>query len=87
MVYQVYIPLWRRAARDHGDWFAIVKCLLPVGEVDDGAEVVPGEDAGHASADLQWIERLDVLVGFFVDGEEVLTFGGEEGGVVFWIEG
>jgi len=84
---EVLIPIWVLAARDHGDWLAVVERLLPVREVDDGAEIVPGQYAGHAGADFERVEGFDVLVGFFVDGQEVLSFGREEGGVVFWVEG
>lgn len=84
---EVLIPFWVLAARDHGDGLAVVESLLPVGEVDDGAEVVPCEDTGHAGADVEWVEGFDVLVWFLVDGEEVLSFGREEGGVVFGVEG
>ena len=83
---EVLVPGRVLAAREHGDWLAVVERLLPVGEVDDRAEVVPGEDAGHAGADLERVEGFDVLVRFFVDGEEVLPFGREEGGVVFGVE-
>jgi hypothetical protein len=36
---------------------------------------------------IERVEGFDVLVGFFVDGQEVLSFGREEGGVVFGVEG
>lgn len=84
---EVLVPFWILAARDHRNRLAVVKSLLPVGEVDDSAEVVPCENAGHAGADVKRVEGLDVLVGFLVDGEEVLPLGREEGGVVFWVEG
>ena len=84
---EVLVPVWILAARDHRDGLTAIEGLLPVGEVDNCAEVVPCEDACHAGADIERIEGFDVLVGFLVDGEEVLSFGREEGGVVFWVEG
>lgn len=84
---EVLIPFWVLAARDHRDRLTAIERLLPVGEVNDCAEVVPCEDACHAGADVEWIEGFDVLVWFLVDGEDVLSLGREESGVVFWVEG
>lgn len=84
---EVLVPIWILAARDHGDRLAAVESLLPVGEVNDCAEVVPCEDACHAGADVKRVKGLDVLVGFLVDGEEILSFGREESRMVFWVEG
>ena len=77
------VPFWVLAARDHRDRLTAVKRLLPMCEVDDGTEIVPCEDACHAGADVKRIKGLDVLVGFLVDGEEVLSFRRKEGRVVF----
>ena len=84
---ELSVPIWDLAAGDHGNWLATVERLLPVREVYYRAKVVPCEDAGHAGADVERVEGFDVLIGFFVNGEEVLPLGREEGGVVFWVEG
>ena len=83
---EVLVPIWILAARDHGNWLPVVERFLPVGEVDDCAEVVPCENAGHAGAYIERVKGFDMLVGLLMDGEEVLSFGREEGGVVFWVE-
>jgi len=83
---EILVPVWVLAARDHRDRLAVVEVLLPVRKVDNGAEIIPCEDASHAGAYVERVEWSDVLVGFLVDSEEVLPFGREEGGVVFGIE-
>lgn len=52
---------------------------LPVMQINEETEIVPGEDTGHTRAHGRGVDHLDVLmVGFPVDIEEVLSFGGEE---------
>ena len=51
---------------------------LPVGKVEHEAQVVPGEDAGEAGAQLAGVGRRDVLVRPLVDAELRLAAGRRE---------
>ena len=67
------------ATRDHGDRVAVGEVLLPVVQVDDQAEIVPGEHTCHASADFAGVDHLDVLViRLPVDVEQFLPFLAQE---------
>ena len=72
---QVRVPFWCAAAGDHGDWVSAIEMRLPVGEVDDQAEVVRCHDAGHTAAGVGRIRTADVLVGCLVDDEALLVAG------------
>jgi len=65
---EVLIPFGICSTGYYWNWFAVCEVVLPVVEVDEEAEVVPGEDTGHARAYFMGIDHLNVLVvGLAVD--------------------
>ena len=80
------VPFWIHPSRDHGDRLPLVQVLLPKGEVDKKAEIVPGQHAGQACADLVWIGRFDVLIWFLVNLQVLcLSLVVEESGMCFFV--
>jgi hypothetical protein len=69
---KLLIPLRRCSALDNRKRFSVVEVSLPVREIQDHTEIVPGEDAAHTGAASVRIDALDMLIRLFVDHQHFL---------------
>lgn len=59
---QFLVPIWVGTTRDHGNLYAIVQIILPVGEVDNNAKKDPAKTTGVAEADEGRVRGLNVFI-------------------------